>query len=87
VIGRFGGYLGIKFVLSAAFPIAVYGLYWKSAVRDARLNLAVLLFAFGISYSHLLSEKRHWEHGNFIWSGYITLFILFVFRPRSFSES
>jgi hypothetical protein len=86
VIGRFGGYLGIKFALSAAFPIAVYGCYWKSAVRDARMNFAFLLFAFGCSYSYLLSEKQHGEHGNFIWSGYITLFILFVFSATFFFQ-
>jgi hypothetical protein len=84
VMGRFGGYLGIKFVLSAAFPIAVYVCYWKSAVRNARMNFAFLLFAFGCSYTYLLSEKQHWEHGNFIWSGYITLFILFVFSATFF---
>jgi 4-amino-4-deoxy-L-arabinose transferase-like glycosyltransferase len=83
-IGRFGGYLSIKFVFSTAFPLAVYGLYWKSAVRNARLNFAVLLFAFGCGYSYLLAEKQNWEHGNFIWSGYITLFILFVFSATFF---
>lgn len=83
-IGRFGGHLGMKLVLSAAFPIAVYGLYWKSAVRNARLNFAVLLFAFGIGYSYFLSEKQNWEHANFVWSGYITLFILFVFSATFF---
>lgn len=85
-IGRFGGFLGIKFLLSAAFPIAVYGLYWKSAIRNVRLNFALLLFAFGAGYSYLLSEKYDWQHGNFIWSGYITLFILFVFSATFFFQ-
>lgn len=84
VMSRFGGYLGIKFLFSAAFPLAVYALYWKAAVGDARLNFAFLLFAFGCGYSYLLSEEQHWEHGNFIWSGYITLFILFVFSATFF---
>jgi hypothetical protein len=68
-----------KFVSSIAFPLAVYVLYWARARRDTSLNFAFLLFGFGISYTYLLSEKLNGWTGNFLWSSYIGLFMVFVF--------
>ena len=79
VLGSYSGHLAAKLVLSAAFPVSVYVLYWRAAHRDVRFNFAMLLFLFGVAYSYLFAEKEHWRSANFLWSGYVTLFILFVF--------
>lgn len=85
VLRPYGGkVLPFKLGLSVAFPVAVYVLYWKDAVRDVRLNFAFLLFAFGAGYGLLLSEVRNWQAGNFLWGSYVTLFILFVFTTTFF---
>jgi hypothetical protein len=43
------------------------------------MNFGFLLFCFGAGYTYLLSEKIDARSGNFLWSGYIGLFLLFVF--------
>jgi hypothetical protein len=71
--------LGIKFVLSLAFPLAVYVLYLRQARRDLPLNLGWLLFLAGAAQMYLLIEQGdRAEHGNFWWSAQIGLFVLFV---------
>ncbi len=67
-----------KFLLSALFPISVLVLGWKRARRDSMLQLAWLCFFFGLFYAYMIAEKINWSAGNFVWSGYITLFTLFV---------
>jgi hypothetical protein len=67
-----------KFLLSLVFPLAVAILYGKQARRDGMLQLAWPCFLIGIFYSYFLAEKHNWADGNFVWSGYITLFTLFV---------
>lgn len=67
-----------KFLLSTAFPLAVLVLHWKTALRDGTMQLAWLTFGFGASYAYLLSEDVRWAHGNFGWSAYISLFVLFA---------
>jgi hypothetical protein len=32
----------------------------------------------GASYAYLLSETIRWAHANFVWSAYMSLFVLFV---------
>jgi hypothetical protein len=67
-----------KFLLSIAFPLAVALLYWKEARRDALLQLSWLTFLFGTFYSYMIAERVYWGAGNFVWSGYITDFLLIV---------
>jgi hypothetical protein len=67
-----------KFVLSILFPLFVSLLYLGRARARIHLNFAWLCFVFGTAYSYLLVESSRVEHGNFTWSGQITLFILFV---------
>jgi|SRR5437660_1788563 len=75
------GYLGlfVGFGLSILFPVCVAGLYWKLVSHDTKLLLAWLAFLVGAFYSYFLAESgaRVFD-GNFLWSGQITLFILFV---------
>ena len=69
----------VKLLLSIVFPVAVYALYWRGARRDTSLNFGFMLFVAGASLGYLFAEKVHWTAGNFLWSGDISLFILFVF--------
>jgi hypothetical protein len=71
--------LVLKFLLSVLFPLLVYIGYFKQAIRSVQLNLAWASFGFGAMYFYLLAESgERLAHGNFAWSGQITLFILFV---------
>lgn len=89
--------LVLKFGLSILFPLLVYVLHFKKAVRDPSLNLAWLTFGFGAAYMYLLGEGgSRLEHTNFFWSGHISLFIVFVistvfflreYRPGRWSPS
>jgi len=67
-----------KFALSILFPAAVYWLYRGQARRDVTLNLAWLVFGIACFYSYFMAEAERTSHGNFIWSGQIALFVLFV---------
>jgi len=79
VMSHYSEYLFLKFILSILFPLCVYALYFKKAIRDHRLNLSWLVFFSGAFYSYFLCESgpRMFD-GNFLWSGQISLFILFV---------
>lgn len=70
--------LSVKFAASTLFPLTVAMLYWPTARRDTLLQLAWLCFGFGALYSYAVVETDHWAAGNFVWSGYISLFTLFV---------
>ena len=67
-----------KFAASTMFPLAVTALYWPQARRDPRLQFAWLCFGVGSFYSYALVETDEWRAGNFVWSGYITVFTLLV---------
>lgn len=67
-----------KFLLSCAFPLCVFVLYFKTVTLDIALRLAWIAFMFGVFYTYFLMDALVWQAGNFIWSGEITLFLLFV---------
>lgn len=72
-------YLFLKFILSIPFPLFVLITEFKRATSDIRISLGWVSFIFGILYVYLFSEvgpRSH--HGNFWWSGQITLFLLFA---------
>ena len=72
--------IGIKFVLSILFPLIVFVLYARQAVRDNALTLAWLVFFIGAGQMYFLAESgKYFTDGNFWWSGQIGLFVLFVF--------
>ena len=66
-----------QLLLSIAFPLAVYALYWADARRDTYLNLSWVVFITAAlwTYSFYEEGRRLW-HGNFLWTGYIALFVL-----------
>ncbi len=85
VMKNFSGWLGLKALLSVWFPLLVTILYWLQARKDAGLVLGWLAFAFGAGYTYLLAEGgNRIFHGNFVWSGEIALFCLFVLSALFF---
>lgn len=70
--------LALKFLLSTLFPLSVSVMYFREALHDTYLNFAWMGFAFGAAYTYLLVETDRIAHGNFIWSGQIALFVLFL---------
>lgn len=71
-------HLAVKFGLSVLFPVVCYVVWWPDACRRFRLNFAWLTFFIGISFTYLIAESRRTAHGNFLWSGQLALFVLFV---------
>ncbi len=67
-----------KLLCSVAFPLTVTILFRRGALKDAMFQLAWACFLCGAFYTYCLAEKNSWTAGNFVWSGYITLFTLFV---------
>jgi hypothetical protein len=68
----------LKFFLSILFPLTVYGLYYRQSRSNTAFNLSWVIFAFGAFYSYTLVESQRIGHGNFQWSGQITVFMLIV---------
>lgn len=76
-------HLGVRFVLSALFPVVVLALFPRAAVRDRALALAAATFAAGAGYAYLLAEGGDtFTHRNFAWSAQAALFVLFVAAAR-----
>jgi hypothetical protein len=68
-----------KFLLSITFPLVVYLLYCRIAIRNVYLNLAWVVFGFGAAYMYLLAEGgERLAHANFTWSTISALYILFI---------
>ncbi len=68
-----------KFLLSVAFPLLVTLLTWKTALDDKRMQLGWLIFFAGAVFTYLFAESGSRDiSANFLWSGEISLFILFV---------
>jgi hypothetical protein len=67
-----------RFLLSISFPLVVYLVYWRDARRDLSLNLSWASFGFGAFFTYFMAEPGRVIHGNFAWSGHITLLVLFV---------
>lgn len=71
-------FVGVKFLLSILFPLLVALLFFPEAVRDMRMILAWIGFSFGALYSYFVADgpPRTFD-GDWIWSGKITLLLLF----------
>jgi hypothetical protein len=68
-----------KFLLSITFPLLLYVLYYRVAIRNVYLNLAWVVFGFGAAYMYLLAEGgERLAHANFTWSTISALYILFI---------
>jgi hypothetical protein len=71
-------YLIMKLILSCAFPLAVYMMYWPATERNTTLILAWLTFGVSLLYAYFLVETNRVTDGNFIWGAQAALFILFM---------
>ena len=72
-----------KFPLSIAFPLVLILLEWRSAHRDPYLGMSRLIFAAGAFLTFFVYERgARLTDGNFLWSGQITVFILFAAALR-----
>lgn len=79
VMKYYSSNLLMKYILSIIFPLMVTIVYWKNAIKDKGVQLGWLLFGFGTVITYLFAETgQRAISGNFIWSGEITLFILFA---------
>jgi hypothetical protein len=91
VMSKFSNYLLPKFILSILFPLVVLCFYFKEVLKENILILSWMIFSFGVFYTYFFAESGPREFdGNFLWSGQIGLFILFVtlimFLVKKFSE-
>jgi hypothetical protein len=70
--------LPLKFLLSIAFPLAVYLAYFPRARRDTAFNLAWLCVAVGMAWTYLFADSGDRVAGNLVWNGQSAVLILYV---------
>jgi hypothetical protein len=69
----------VKLLLSMLFPLVITLLNLKDALKDPRMQLGWLSFLFGAVFTYFFAEVGPQSGAaNFIWSGQITLFLLYV---------
>lgn len=71
-------HLLLKLLASLAFPLAVYGLYLRQAIRELALNFAWLGMGAGLAFTYLFVDSGDPVAGNLAWNGQIALMVLFV---------
>jgi hypothetical protein len=68
-----------KFLMSMAFPLALYGMHFSEARKNTVFNLAWITFLVGAFQSYFLVEQgERLYHGNFTWGGQIGFLVLFA---------
>jgi hypothetical protein len=75
--------LAIPYILSALLPLSVLLVYGRQAWADSGFRFSLIAFLFGTVYSYTLAEKLRLAAGNFLWSGYITVFVIYFFPSCS----
>lgn len=70
--------LAWKLLMSSAFPLLVYLLYWKDASRSFAFNLGWRFYATSLAYAYLMVDYTDIDAGDFAWSAQIAAFTLFV---------
>lgn len=71
-------HLIVKWMLSYAFPLAVYLLHVRAAFKDVGFNLAWLLTLIAMLYYYLFIDLTKPDAGDFAWSSQIAVFITHV---------
>ena len=67
----------IRLILSLAFPLSVYVLYFSEARKHTYLNMSWLIFFVGLGYMYFLTENSwRFYHSNFNWTAYSVIFAL-----------
>lgn len=67
-----------KFIMSSAFPLAVYFLHLRKSYRSLMFNLAWLMFLVSAAYAYLLIDYTVIAAGDFTWSAQIATLILHI---------
>lgn len=68
----------LKNLLSLVFPLYIFFMYRNDCRKDFHFVYACTLFIFAwLSYAFLY-ESNHPQHGNFGWSSYTAVFLLFL---------
>jgi hypothetical protein len=84
----YSDYIALKFVLSSLFPLYVAIIFWRSTASDVLSKYAWILYIIGLAYTGFLAESAANSAikyaGNFIWSGQIANFLLFVSTAKLF---
>jgi len=71
--------IGLKFVLSMVFPVSVTAFFFREALGDRLMSISWSTALFGLAYTYFLAESgARFNHGNFLWSSYVAVFILYV---------
>ncbi len=79
VMSHYSSNLVIKLILSLVFPLVVLAVYRKRAFGDIRIQLGWLLGLVGLVLTYFFAESGpRTFSANFLWSGEISVFILFV---------
>lgn len=68
----------LKLMLSLALPVAALFAFWRVAPLAWELIGLLLLAGLAISYG-LAENGAYRDHGNFVWSGQIALYLVFVY--------
>ncbi|MDE2747772.1 MAG: hypothetical protein OXI34_02295 [Chloroflexota bacterium] len=67
----------IQLLLSLAFPLVVFWLYFEQARRHLYLTMSWVICAVALAVAYLLYEEGpRFAHGNMIWSSYSAVFLL-----------
>ena len=87
VMKFYSDWLLLKLILSIWFPLLLAGSYFKDMLRDNTMRLTWLVFLFGLLYTYFIAEDgNRFQHGNFGWSGEISMFLLFVNSVRYLAQ-
>jgi hypothetical protein len=70
--------VAFKFIMSTAFPIAVYLLHFKAATRNLMLNVAWVNTIISAAYAYLLVDNTVIAAGDFGWSAEIAVLLLHI---------
>jgi hypothetical protein len=72
-----------KLVLSILFPLSLLVMFGRELLTDRLVTLAWLMFSIGTGYGWILAESgERMFHGNWLWSGQIAAFLLFISSTR-----
>jgi hypothetical protein len=78
VMAYYAEWLLPKFLLSILLPLTVLLVYRRDVLANPTMQLAWLQFGFAAFYSYLLAESYETMAGNFVWSGQIATYLLYV---------
>ena len=69
--------LAWRLVASVLFPLAAVACF-PSVRADRRVQIGWATFLIGAAFGYLLAEGEYADSGNFLWSGQLAAFVLFV---------